>query len=130
MPASIDSRRLSIVVECVSATLPRRCASSTITFCASGENPISAGRAKCALPPYLMKSGPLSRYARIADAQLFGLHVDEILAGSLGDFVVDLLLEQRQALLANQAEADRVGPAPPDDVAGGQDAGTDRVAAA
>src|SRR5262245_17996937 len=56
--------------------------------------------------------------------QLLRLHVDQILARALRDLVVDLLLKKRQVLLSRQAEADGVRSAPADDVAGGEDAGT------
>jgi hypothetical protein len=42
----------------------------------------------------------------------------------LRDLVVHLFLEQRQAIGAGQAEADRIGPTPADDVAGGENAWT------
>ena len=103
-----------------------RCASSTIAFCASGEKPMNVGRAKWLVPPNFRKSGPLSRYALIAPSQLLGRHVHQLLARALRDDVVHLLLEQREPLLADQAEADRVRSAPADDVSGGEDPGADR----
>ncbi len=60
-PASTASRSPSLLVAWVSATNPRLCVSSTSTACCAGENPISDGTEKCAVPPYLTKSTPLSR---------------------------------------------------------------------
>ena len=66
MPAAIDTRRPSMVVECVSTNRFRAWAVSTITFCASGEKPMNVGSEKWLVPPYFRKSGRLSMYASIA----------------------------------------------------------------
>ena len=71
-PASTDILSPSGDVECVSAISPRLWVSSTITRCASGENPIITGFEKWPVPPYLMKSGPRSRYSLTATRRSSG----------------------------------------------------------
>ena len=120
MPASIETRSPSMLVECVSAARLRSCASSTITCCASAEKPMKVGSEKWLVPPNFRKSGPLSRYASIACRSSCRRHRHQLFAAALGDEIVHLLLEQRQ-LPHHAAERERVRPAPAEDVAGGED---------